>query len=89
MELSKHAIDKLETYEISGDRLNSWQAALKQGQRHLDISTAAIVVVSDWENRPWIAILSQDGERVITTYPTDQRTVTNRLGAGRWIKPNT
>ena len=50
---------------------------------------AATVVVSDWEDRPWIAILSQDGGRVITTYPTDQRTVTNRLGAGRWIKPNT
>ncbi|MBD2422768.1 hypothetical protein [Cyanobium sp. FACHB-13342] len=89
MQLSRHAIDKLETYGICGDRLISWQEAFEQGQRHLDLSTAATVVVTVWENRPWIAILSQDEERVITTYPTDHRTVTNRLGAGRWINPNT
>jgi hypothetical protein len=32
---------------------------------------------------------SQDGDKVVTTYPTDERTVTNRRGGGRWIFPNT
>ncbi|MGL6135505.1 MAG: hypothetical protein ACRC1L_15165, partial [Prochlorococcaceae cyanobacterium] len=63
--------------------------ALQQGVRHVDLNTAARIVVSQWEGRPWIAVLSQDGERVITTYPTDQRTVANRLESGRWMKPNT
>ena len=41
-----------------------------------------------WEERPWVVIFSQDGSRVVTTYPTDERTVTNRRGGGRWISPN-
>jgi len=28
-------------------------------------------------------ILSKDGDRVVTTYPSDERTETNRRGAGR------
>lgn len=86
MELSDHAIDKLETYGISGERLSGWEAALQQGQRFLDLTTGATVVVTQWEARPWITILSQNGERVITTYPTDHRTVDSRIGAQRWLK---
>jgi len=41
-----------------------------------------------WEERPWVVIFSQDGRRVVTTYPTDERTLTNRRGGGRWIFPN-
>lgn len=41
-----------------------------------------------WEGRPWIVILSDDGSKVVTTYPTDERTVTNRRGGGRWIFPS-
>jgi len=35
------------------------------------------------EERPWVVIFSQDGGRVMTTYPTDERTVTNRRRGGR------
>lgn len=89
MDLSRHGLAKLETYGISGERLESWWQALEQGQRFLDLGTGATVVVAEWEKRPWITILSQDGGRVITTYPTDHRTVINRLEAGRWIPPHT
>ena len=40
------------------------------------------------KGRPWVVILSQDGHRVVTTYPTDECTVANRRGGGRWIFPN-
>jgi hypothetical protein len=89
VELCRHALDKLDTYGISGERLASWQQSLHQGTQHLDLTTAARIVVTHWEGRPWVVVLSQDGNRVITTYPTDQRTVTNRLESGRWITPNT
>ena len=46
MELSGHAIDKLTTYGISGERLSGWTAALQQGQRFLDLTTGAAVVVT-------------------------------------------
>ena len=86
MELSGHATNKLDTYGISGERLSAWKAALQQGQHFLDLTTSATVVVTEWEARTWITILSQNGERVITTYPTDHRTVANRIGAKRWLK---
>ena len=40
------------------------------------------------EGRPRVVILSQDGHRVVTTDPTDECTVANRRGGGRWIFPN-
>jgi hypothetical protein len=43
--------------------------------------------VIQWEERPWIVILSEDGTRVVTIYPSDERTVTNRGGPGRWTYP--
>ena len=35
-----------------------------------------------------LACSSQDGHRIMTTDPTDERTVANRRGGGRWIVPN-
>lgn len=91
MELSSHATDKLETYGIEGERLKSWTQALLQAVRYFDTSTGSTVLVTNWEQRPWVVILSQTDERVITIYPTDERTLTNRLRGGRWClsnKPN-
>ena len=51
--------------------------------------SGALVLVIHWEERPWIVILSEDGDRDLTTYPSDERTVMNRRGAGRWISPGT
>jgi hypothetical protein len=89
VDLSRHALTKLETYGIDGERLQSWWQAVQGGKRFLDLGTGAVVVLAEWEHRPWIAILSQDGKRIVTLYPTDHRTVTNRLEAGRWIQPST
>ena len=87
MQLSRHAADKLETYGIDGARLESWRAALERGDPFLDVVTGSLVLVMHWEERPWIVILSKDGDRVETNYPSDESTVTNRRGAGRWIYP--
>jgi hypothetical protein len=87
LQLTRHAADKLETYGIDGARLESWRAALERGESFLDVVTGSLVLVMHWEERPWIVILSKDGDRVVTTYPSDERTVTNRRGAGRWMYP--
>lgn len=88
MELSRHAIDKLQTYGIEGLRFQDWRDALLQGEAFQDLSTGVFGLVMLWEGRPWIVILSDDGSKVVTTYPTDERTVTNRRGGGRWIFPS-
>jgi hypothetical protein len=88
VELSRHAIDKLQTYGIEGERFQGWQAAFQGGEPFLDVSSGASGLVIRWEGRPWVVILSQDGHRVVTTYPTDERTLANRRGGGRWIFPN-
>ena len=75
MELSLHAIDKLQTYGI-------------EGETFLDVSSGASGLLIVWEGRPWVVILSNNGLKVVTTYPTDERTVANRRGGGRWIFPN-
>jgi len=87
--LSRHAVDKLSTYEIEGARLQSWQEALQGGEPFLDVTSGASGRVFWWEQRPWVVIFSEDGGKVVTTYPSDARTVTNRRGGGRWIFPNT
>jgi hypothetical protein len=89
LELTRHAVDKLATYGIQGDRLATWHEALHCGQTFIDVSSGMAGSVFWWEERPWVVILSQDGERVVTTYPTDEHTVTNRRGGGRWIFSNT
>jgi hypothetical protein len=63
MELSRHAIDKLETYGISAERLTSWREDLQHATRHRDRDIAATILVSQWEGRRWITVLSQDGKR--------------------------
>ena len=89
MELTRHAIDKLETYGIENERLGPWREALEKGETFLDVTSGVTGSLFWWEGRPWVVIFSQDGCRVVTTYPTDQRTVTNRRGGGRWISPST
>ena len=89
LELTRHAVVKLATYAIEEARLASWQEALQVGQPFMDLTSGAMGSVFWWEDRPWAVIFSQNDKRVITTYPTDDRTVTNRRGGGRWIFLNT
>ena len=51
MELSHHAIDKLETYGIEGPRFQGWCTALERGEAFLDASTGAAGLVIRWEGR--------------------------------------
>jgi hypothetical protein len=88
LELTRHAAEKLETYGIEGERLASWRAALTSGESFVDVTTGACGLVIDWEGRPWIVILREDESAVVTTYPSDVRTVNNRRGGGRWISPS-
>jgi hypothetical protein len=75
------------TLRLLPQLLRNALAALERGDPFLDVVTGSLVLVMHWEERPWIVILSKDGDRVVTTYPSDERTVTNRRGAGRWIYP--
>ena len=84
MELSRHAVDKLQTYGIEGLRYQDWKATLITGEVFHDLATGASGLVMLWEGRPWVVILSEDGSKVLTTYPTDEQTVNNRRGGGRW-----
>ena len=88
MELSRHAIDKLQTYGIGNELFQSWQTALQAGEPFLDVSSGAAGLVIRWEGHPWVVILGQDRQKVVTTDPTDERTVANRRGGGRWVFPN-
>ena len=88
LELTRHAVDKLATYAIEGSRLCSWEDALQRGELFVDVTSGAKGSVFWWEERPWVVIFSQDGGLVLATYPTDERTVTNRRGGRRWIFPN-
>jgi len=78
LQLTRHAADKLETYGIDGARLQSWRASLERGNPLLDVVIGSLVLVIQWEERPWIVILSEGEARVVTTDPSDERTVTNR-----------
>ena len=52
LQLTRHAADKLETYGITGSRLESWQSALVEGEPFLDVSTGARGLGIHWEERP-------------------------------------
>jgi len=88
LDLTLHAQQKLETYGINGERLASWLTALRAGEPFVDVSTGARGLLLEWENRPWVVILREEGCSVVTTYPSDPRTVMNRRGGGRWIFPS-
>jgi hypothetical protein len=87
MEFSQHALEKCALYGVNPELV---QDALASGETLLDLNRGdSRARVFEFLDRPWVAVLTPDDARVIPVYPTDQRTVTNRLGAGRWIKPNT
>ena len=67
MQLTRHAQDKLATYGIEGDRLVSWRSALSGAEPFLDASTGARGLLMEWEGRPWVVILREDGGAVVTT----------------------
>jgi hypothetical protein len=61
LDLTLHAQQKLETYGITGERLASWRAALDRGEPFVDRRTGARGRILQWEQRPWVVILRDDG----------------------------
>lgn len=87
MEFTDHALLKCERYGIlpalvmSGIRTRS--------QTFLDTSKdGSRCTVFTMGGRPWVAVLTADESKVITVYPTDERTLENRQGGGRWLSLN-
>jgi hypothetical protein len=69
MEFSQHALDKCALYGVNPELVRGGSRAR----------------VFEFLERPWVAVLTPDDARVITVYPTDQRTVEARRAGGRWL----
>jgi len=83
MQLTRHAIEKCKTYGVNTEALLS---AMQHGETFIDLSRGgSIAMVFVFQLRPWVAVLNLETEKVITVYPTDQRTVDARRGGGRWV----
>ena len=83
MEFSQHALDKCSLYGVNPELVRE---ALAGGETFLDLNrSGSRARVFEFLDRPWVAVLTPDGARVITVYPTDQRTVQARRAGGRWL----
>jgi hypothetical protein len=83
MEFSQHALDKCSLYGVNPELV---QDALASGETFLDLNRGGSRTrVFEFQDRPWVAVLTSDDARVITVYPTAQRTVEARRAGGRWL----
>ena len=83
MRLTQHAMEKCQAYEVEAASLLE---ALQIGETFIDLARGGTMVrIFKFLGRPWVAVLDPDTERVITLYPTDQRTVESRRRNGRWM----
>jgi hypothetical protein len=83
MEFSHHALEKCALYGVNPEFVRD---ALTQGETFLDLNRGGSQArVFAFLDRPWVAVLTPDDARVITVYPTDQRTVQARRAGGRWL----
>lgn len=83
MQLTRHAIEKCATYGVAANAIVN---ALQAGETFIDLHCSGTLVRIFWfQHRPWVAVLNPGSERVITVYPTDQRTVDARRNGGRWV----
>ena len=83
MQFSQHALDKCALYGVDPELVSD---ALTAGKTFLDLNRGGSRArVFEFLDRPWVAVLTPDDARVITVYPTDQRTVEARRAGGRWL----
>lgn len=83
MQFSQHALEKCDLYGVEPEKLLQ---ALTEGQTFIDLNRGGSRArVFEFLDRPWVAVLTPDDARVITVYPTDQRTVEARRAGGRWV----
>jgi hypothetical protein len=83
MEFSHHALEKCTLYGVNPELVRE---ALTVGETFLDLNRGGSRArVFEFLDRPWVAVLTPDDARVITVYPTDERTVQARRAGGRWL----
>ena len=83
MRLTQHTMEKCQAYGVEAASLLE---ALQIGETFIDLARGGTMVrIFKFLGRPWVAVLDTDTERVITLYPTDQRTVESRRSNGRWM----
>ena len=83
MRFSQHALEKCALYGVNPELVRD---ALAEGETFLDLNRGGSRArVFEFLDRPWVAVLTPDDARVITVYPTDQRTVEARRAGGRWL----
>lgn len=83
MHFSQHALEKCALYGVNPELVRD---ALAEGETFLDLNRGGSRArVFEFLDRPWVAVLTPDDARVITVYPTDQRTVQARRAGGRWL----
>ena len=83
MQFSQHALEKCALYGVNPEQLLQ---ALHEGQTFLDLNRGGSWArVFFFLDRPWVAVLTPDDARVITVYPSDQRTIEARRAGGRWV----
>jgi hypothetical protein len=83
MVLNQHAREKCALYGVDPESLLN---ALSLGQTFLYLNRGGSRArVFEFLDRPGVAVLTPDDARVITVYPTDQRTVEARRAGGRWV----
>jgi hypothetical protein len=83
MIFTQHALDKLDVYGISPE----WVDELTESPIHdfRDVIEGSRIVVVKSQEILLAIVVEPDGERVITVYRTDVRTIENRRKAGRWV----
>jgi hypothetical protein len=83
MQFSQHALEKCALYGVHPQLVRN---ALAAGENFLDHNRGGSRArVFEFLDRPWVAVLTPDDARVITVYPTNQRTVQARRAGGRWL----
>ncbi len=80
MEWSQHALEKLRIYEIASEAIEG--ASVRQELR--DRESGALLQVVEFQNRPWVMVISAESGKVMTVYPTDEKTLEHRIKSGRW-----
>ncbi|MFM7550249.1 MAG: DUF4258 domain-containing protein [Cyanobium sp.] len=83
MQFSQHALEKCALYGVNPELVRD---ALTAGETSLDFNRSGTRGrVFEFLDRPWVVVLTPDDAKVITVYPTDQRTVEARRAGGRWL----
>jgi hypothetical protein len=73
MQFSQHALEKCALCGVNPELVRD---ALAEGETFLDLNRGSSRArVFEFLDRPWVAVLTPEDARVMTVYPTEQRTL--------------